>query len=202
MNRYWKSIKVSVFGISVPLVIVLLVFLSATIFSLSQTWLNLDEWRTFDSSREYEDSIEHPDFKLDYPAYWDNTAYHGYYRGIEDVWGTFGGTKFNLAYSGLRLYWRSLSNPSLNEVDNWGKEIINNLDGFNISELKEAKVGDGNYPAWRQTFQADRKYMVVYILDDNGAYILLFNARPYDDEAEEAFQHILNSFQILKPENK
>ncbi len=121
MNHNWKSIKASVFGFSVPLILVLLVFFATAIFSMSQKWLNLDEWRTFDSNQEYEDSVDHPDFKMDYPAYWEGNAYHGYYRGKQDVWAKFGGNKFYLTFSGLRLYWRSMTNPSLAEVDSWGK---------------------------------------------------------------------------------
>lgn len=197
MIHFLKSMKVNVSGSSVLLIVVLLLGLCIAILLISQTWLNLDKGWTFDSSIEYEDSVEHPDFKLNYPITWENSAYHGERRGIKDVWAEFGG-----GFSqGFRIYWRQMTNPSLEEIDTWGQEIINRREGFDISELQEIDIGDEDYPAWVRTFQADRKHIIVYVLDDNGAYIFLFSAASYNAKAEETFQHILDSFQIIETEN-
>jgi hypothetical protein len=81
----------------------------------------------------------------------------------------------------------------------WGQELIKQREGFNVSEPQEAYVGVKDYPALIQTFQSDRAYMLVYILDDDGAFIFLFNAKPYNDTVKGTFNQILASFQILDP---
>jgi hypothetical protein len=200
MNHNWKSIKVKIFGIPVPLLLVLFVWIIAAGFSLTQTWLNQDKWRTFDSRREYK-TVEYPRFKIDYPATWKSKAYHGYYRGTHDVWAEFGSSSF-LSNSGLRIYWQPMTNTTLTAVNLWGQEIITRYDGHNVSVLLEEHIGSSNYPAWIQTFQihGGTTMTAVYIVDDQSGYVLLFNAKPYNTEAEETFKQILASFQILEAE--
>lgn len=197
MNGNWKSIKVGVLGKEIPLLWVLFIVLIVGGFSLVQTWQNQGKWRTFDSRGKFH-TARHPDFKLDYPATWDSDVYQGYFRSTENVWADFGGNEFYTTFSGLLIYWRPLSNPTINELSTWGQEIIEVYKGYNVSQMEEAQVGVEDYPAFIQTFQADRTYMVVYILDKEGGYILLFDAKPYAVETENLFKQILASFQILE----
>jgi hypothetical protein len=186
--------KKPVLGKQILLLLILFGTLAAIILGVVRYWQNFDQWQTFGSNGKYYTQA-HPDFRLEYPPTWHDEVYQGDFRGTDDIWADFGDFSAN-----LRLYWRPLENPTINEFSLWGQEIIEIYEGNNVSQLQNVLVGVEDYPSFIQTFQgyANRTYIIVYILNDEGGYLLLLHAKRYNEETENTFRQILASFQILE----
>jgi len=194
MKHNSASTKKPVLGKQILLLLILFCTLAAISLGVVRYWQNFDHWQTFDSNGKYYTQA-HPDFKLEYPPTWQDEVYQGYFRSTDDVWANFG--DFD---SGLKLYWRPIENPTINEFSLWGQEIIEIYQGNNVSQLQKVLFGVEDYPSFIQTFQgfANRTYIIVYILNDEGGYLLLFDAKQYNEETENTFRQILESFQIFE----
>lgn len=99
--------------------------------------------------------------------------------------------------------------PSLLKAVEWSQEIIEREGGYQLSELKETVVGQGNYPAMVRTFRArdligqQLFYKAVYIATNERVFMLEFSAytRSYD-EATVTFDDMLDSFQLIEPQER
>ena len=146
MKHNATSTEKPVLGRQILLLLILFGTLAAISLGVVRYWQNFDQWQTFDSNGKYYTQT-YPDFRLEYPPIWHDEVYQGYFRSTDDVWANFGGFD-----SGLKLYWRPIENPTINEFSLWGQEVIEIYQGKYVSQLQNVLVGVEDYPSFIQTF--------------------------------------------------
>lgn len=210
MMRSWiatilRTLKKPVTGkvfdgpVTVPLYVIVIFFVTLIGFLLGRYWLNYGKWHTL-VSHQYK-------YSIDYPANWSSNTYgENGSRGSDYLRAGFGDF---FTSKGLYIYEQKMDEPSLLKAVEWSQEIIEREGGYQLSELKETVVGQGNYPAMVRTFRArdligqQLFYKAVYIATNERVFMLEFSAytRSYD-EATVTFDDMLDSFQLIEPQER
>jgi hypothetical protein len=196
-----KSKEACIFGIPVPLHLVLPFLLFAAVLYGSRSWINRDDWKTL--------VHEQYSFSIDYPANWGYELFgERGNKGVQHVkaiatsfpFGPIGPSK------AFQAHWIAIDNPTLTQAAEWGLDILPPYGGDpykgTLSSLQETQVGIDHYPALTRTFQyADSSAIEIYyyVVRENGAYSLEFYLKNEDDlgEAKSIFNQMLLSFRML-----
>lgn len=89
-----------------------------------------------------------------------------------------------------------MDQPDLMEALYWGNETIER-DRKSIG-IRRVRVGVGEYPAVTRIYLVnDGTRRIVYVLADNGVFVLKFFAENYNEKYEAIFDHMPASFEIL-----
>lgn len=191
-----KSRKVKIIGILVPVPYALLIFIGIiTLYSVG-FWINQDRQQTLIS-----DSYG---FSINYPANWKLRTFgergsknlHDLKATISNLWLGFLPSSPKDA---LWVHWLSAEDMTLTQTAAWGFEKFEQRNG-SVSELKEIRIGVGEYPALTRTFQyasSSKVRIHYYVISDQGAIILEFYAKSYDTETEAVFNQMLSTFRII-----
>lgn len=196
----WRSISIGnkQRHIPMPTKVGMVVFLFAlySIISFARLLWFHGKWSTFTS--------EYHGFSFDYPASWYRDGEY-LTRGPKNL------VELNIAFrnsdgliipptTGIEVHHRTIPDGTLEDVANWGMELISITGGANnISPLIDDNIGDDNYPVLTQIY--DRSWVSrvkhVYVISGDDAYIVLLSSSSWNwDKAMEIFDRVLASFQL------
>lgn len=174
------------------LILLLLFYL---IFSLTRlVWFSGD-WRTYTSKQH--------GFSIDYPAHWHKRGeYENGRKNLNDLNVDFidGDALLIPTTVAIRIHHRTIQNGTLDDVVDWGQEIISITGGArSVSPLMDDYIGIDKYPVYSQLYEKNQSSWGknVYLISGDDAYILqLRTSKRKWDMAEEVFDRMLESFQL------
>lgn len=171
----------------------LLLILSQLAYQFLRYHFGSDEWKEF-SSTDY-------GYALSYPGNWTLEEYSGRYKNRDDVVALI--SDFIGLYPAnnlLMVFWRRSDDPSLANTADWGRAVIIQENGSNISSLEEVVVGPNKLPALKQSFHYADNYdgMAIYITSRNAECIFLFSNKENDDVTREVIRRIVASIKLAE----
>ena len=196
----WRTIHIGKIQRCIPIPtkvgMLALLFLLYLSFSLIRFMFYYGEWHIFTS--------KHYGFSIEYPAHWyESGEYTQGHKNLNDLNVEFINSDELLllpASIAIRVHHRTISGGTLEDITEWGLEIISMTGGARtISPTIEAYVGVDNYPAFIQVYDRSGSSRVknVYVMSGDDAYILQMSTSPRKwDEASVIFDRMLASFHL------
>ena len=196
------SEKAYIFGIPIPLYLVLIFFVVVLIVNGLHNWINQDNWKEL--------VYEQYGFSISHPANWGHDTFgERGKKGVHHVKAL--ATSFSFGplgpSSALKMHWISMDEPTLAKAAEWGLDILPPYGGGTpyegtLTDLQETKIGIDNYDSLTRTFRyADSPAVKVYyyIIRENGAYSIELYLKNENDmeEMQPVFNQILASFRML-----
>ncbi|MCP4985864.1 MAG: hypothetical protein GY928_07300 [Colwellia sp.] len=197
LKQWLWEIGFQAYGFRIPLVLIIGIVVFIGGYQIVQNRLNQEKWETLRS-----DELS---YKIDYPASWSAetfpAGFKNPHRGLPDGIRAFFFHEFLMGVDKktVALYWIPMKEPDLMEAVKWGNETIEQ-DRKSVG-IQKVHVGVGQYPAITRIYPVDAgKRRVVYILSNDGVYVLKFIAKNYDEKYETIVEYMLSSFEILGQE--
>lgn len=176
----------------VPLWVVLLVLIG-TVSAYSVRHQSLEgQWKTYVNTQY--------GYTIDYPANWLMRDYGSSgSKGLIYLRSSF----INLFTSGVDIHERKMDEPDLTEVLEWGEGL--NRYTSNWSDTEMVTIGQSNYEAMARTYYTRSGILgrrntvkVYYVIRDHQVIALDFDPHEkYYEDAPEAFDQMLDSFQLI-----
>ncbi len=192
-----ETINLLGWRIEIPLWVILIVLVGVAIVYRVHYQTLQGEWKTYITTRY--------GYSIDYPANWLMSEYGSNgSRGRIFLRNSF----VDLFTANLEIHEQELAEPNLMEVIEWGESL--NRYASNWSDIEMTTIGQGDYEAIVRTHHTKSGILgrrntikVYYVITDRQAIALVFDPheRHYDN-APEAFDRMLDSFQLIDIEKQ